>query len=240
MKCRHAKNADLENVSNILASAFSEEPVHKLIFPGRDRDSLIDVLRNFFRIYVNLASKYGGILLTENNAGTLVYFRPESMAMPKEELTKIDSQLRKVCGSDYSKAVAFIDGLEQHHPQTFHHYYISLLAVKRSCRGRGLVDDLFGEFNSILDKANLPCYAECTRFSTRTLIRRWGYTDAGSPISIDGFPKLYPVVRYPQNKAYFLPVGREIRLSFTLKLIACFALITPSFFTTFPIWNFTV
>ncbi len=48
MKCRLAKNTDLENVSDILATAFSEEPVHKLIFSGRDRDSLIDVLRNFF------------------------------------------------------------------------------------------------------------------------------------------------------------------------------------------------
>ncbi|WP_032116252.1 hypothetical protein WH390_12355 [Candidatus Arsenophonus nilaparvatae] len=198
MKCRHAKNTDLENVNDILATAFSEEPVHKLIFPGRDRDSLIDVLRNFFRIYVNLASKYGGILLTENDAGALVYFRPESMPMPKEELTQIDNQLRKVCGADYSKAVAFIDGLEQYHPHAFRHYYISLLAVKPSFRGKSLVDDLFSELNTILDKENLPCYAECTRFSTRTLIRRWGYIDAGSPISIDGFPKLYPIMRYPQ------------------------------------------
>ncbi|MFS1538380.1 MAG: hypothetical protein ACL7BU_06395 [Candidatus Phlomobacter fragariae] len=199
MKCRHAKDTELENVCDLLAIAFSEEPVHQLIFTGRDPESLIDVLRNFFRIYVNFASKYGGILLAENDAGALVYFRPEAMAMTKEELTMIDNQLRKVCGGDYSKAVAFIDGLEKYHPQTFPHYYISLLAVKRSCRGRGLVGDLFSEFNVILDKDNLPCYAECTRFSTRTLIRRWGYIDAGSPISIEGFPKLYPVWRDPQN-----------------------------------------
>ncbi len=67
----------------------------------------------------------GAKLVTENDAGALVYFRPESMPMPKEELTQIDNQLRKVCGADYSKAVAFIDGLEQYHPHAFRHYYIS-------------------------------------------------------------------------------------------------------------------
>lgn len=199
MKCRHAKDTDLENVCDLLAIVFSEEPLHQLIFTGRDRESLIDVLRNFFRIYVNLASKYGGILLAENDAGTLVYFRPEAMAITKEELTIIDTQLRKVCGVDYLKAAAFIDGLEQYHPKNLPHYYISLLAVKRSYRGRGLVGDLFNEFNAILDKDKLPCYAECTRFSTRTLIRRWGDIDTALPISIDGFPKLYPVWREPQS-----------------------------------------
>jgi len=53
--------------------------------------------------------------------------------------------------------------------------------------------------NSMLDKDNLPCYAECTRFSTRTLLRRWGYRDAGSPLHIDGFSKLFPIWREPRG-----------------------------------------
>ncbi|MDT9587596.1 MAG: hypothetical protein P6H82_03035 [Candidatus Arsenophonus melophagi] len=213
MKCKHIKNTDLktanlEIASNILATAFSEEPVHKLIFPVSDQESLIDILRDFFHIYVNLANKYGGILITKNNAGVLVYFRPELAVIPKEELANIDNQLHAVCGSHYSKVITFIDGLEQHHPKTFDHYYISLLAVTHSYRGRGLVNDLFSAFNNILDKAKLPCYAECTRYSTRTLIRRWGYMDLAFPISIHGFPKLYPVIRYPQINNVSLHLNR--------------------------------
>lgn len=196
MRCRHAKHSDLDRVCDLLATEFSDDPVHKVVFAGREDRT--DVLRRFFRIYVNLASERGGTLLAENNAGALVYFRPGAMEMTDEELTTIDNQLRKVCGTSYVAAATLADGLDYYHPRNRPHYYISLLAVQRSFRGRSVVSDLFNELNAILDKDNFPCYAECTRFSTRTLIRRWGYLDAGSPLHIEGFPELYPVWREPR------------------------------------------
>lgn len=196
MKCRHAKKDDLDSVCDILATEFYNEPLHQIIFP--DVETRTNILRHFFRIYVNLASQRGGILITGNNAGVLVYFRPDSMAMSHEELHFFDSQLRKVCGPRYTTALALNNGLEYYHPKTPSHYYISLLAVQKSFRGGNLVCSLFRTLNSILDEEGFPCYAECTRFSTRTLIRRWGYYDVASPLHIEGFPELYPVWREPQ------------------------------------------
>jgi hypothetical protein len=196
MKCRHARYGDFDRVCDILATAFYNEPIHQIIFP--DAETRADLLRDFFRIYVNLASQRGGTLLTENNDGVLVYFRPDSMEMNDKELTLFDNQLRKVCGSHYPAALALNNGLEYNHPRTPSHYYISLLAVQKSARGGSLVRSLFSTLNAMLDREGFPCYAECTRLSTRTLIRRWGYCDVASPLRIEGFPELYPVWREPQ------------------------------------------
>jgi hypothetical protein len=51
----------------------------------------------------------------------------------------------------------------------------------------------------MLDKENMPCYAECTVFSTRTLVRRFGFKDVGSPLVLEGFPELFPIWRVPQS-----------------------------------------
>lgn len=196
MRYIHAKASDFDRVCDLLATEFSNEPVHQIIFP--DENNRVDLLKDFFRIYVELASERGGTILAENNSGALVYFRPGSMEMTKEELVRVDNRLRKVCGSNYKAATTLTTGLENNHPQ-LPHYYISLLAVQRTARGGNIARDLFSKLNSILDKDNSPCYAECTRFSTRTLIRRWGYVDAGPPLHINGFPELYPVWREPQK-----------------------------------------
>ena len=196
MRYTHAKASDFDRVCDLLAAAFFNEPVHQIIFP--DENARMDVLKDFFRIYVELASERGGTILAEDNSGALVYFRPGSMEMTEEELKTCDDRLRKVCSSSYKAAATLTSGLEAHHPQR-PHYYISLLAVQRAARGGQIACNLFSELNSLLDKNNFPCYAECTRFSTRTLIRRWGYVDAGPPLHIDGFPALYPVWREPKK-----------------------------------------
>ncbi|WP_437611597.1 hypothetical protein [Erwinia sp. V71] len=196
MKCRHAKNTDLDKVCDILTTAFYNEPVHVVIFP--DDQTRYELLWRFFRLYVELAMERGGIILAENNAGALVYFRPGGMEMTPEDAASFDSKIREVCGVNYETAAALITGLDNYHPQTPPHYYISLLAVQPSERGGKVVTALFNELNSILNKNKFPCYAECTRYSTRTLIRRWGYHDSGAPLHVEGFNDLYPVWREPQ------------------------------------------
>ncbi len=199
MKCKHAKKSDLDKVCDILATAFFNEPVHVAIFP--DENTRFNVLWRFFRLYANLATERGGILLAENNAGALVYFRPDGMEMTPEDAMQFDKKIREVCGENYETAAALINGLDGYHPQNPPHYYISLLAVQPSERGGKVVSELFNELNAILDKERFPCYAECTRYSTRTLIRRWGYRDAGSPLQVEGFNDLFPVWREPKQTA---------------------------------------
>lgn len=196
MKCRHAKDSELDKVCDLLAEEFSNDPLHEVLFT--EPKERIRILRNYFRIYVDLASKRGGTLFAENDAGVLVYFRPEVMEMSDEDQVTIDNQIREVCGSYSATVAAYTQGLKHYHPRTPPHYYILLIAIRRSSRGGRVVTDLFSALHAMADKEKFPCYAECTKFSTRTNLRRWGYLDAGPPLRIDGFPELFPVWRESQ------------------------------------------
>ncbi|MBP2194601.1 hypothetical protein [Pantoea cypripedii] len=196
MKCRHARTSELDGVCDLLAMEFNNDPVHKVVFS--DPEGRIDFLRNYFRIYIDLASKYGGTLLAENNQGALVYLRPGAMEINDEDYAVMENKIREVSGSHYEKVAAYTRGLEHFHPRKPYHYYILLLAVQRASRGSSVVNDLFNSLHVIADREKFPCYAECTKFSTRTLLRRWHYRDAGFQLSIEGFPELFPVWREPQ------------------------------------------
>ncbi|MDO6406079.1 hypothetical protein [Pantoea phytobeneficialis] len=197
MKCRHAKDSDLDKVCDLLAKEFCHDPIYKVLFSGRD--DRVNILRDYFRIYVNIEIYRKGTLLSENDTDVLVYIRPEFIAEIVETHAQADEELRKVCGSSYKAASELINGLDRLHPLNPPHYFISLQAVQRSARGGEVVESLFRTLHDIIDKDKLPCYAECTRFSTRTLIRRWGYRDADFPLHIRGFPDLYPVWRDPKQ-----------------------------------------
>lgn len=199
MKCRHAKPYELDKVCELLASEFYHDPVLKFAFTDEDPVRRLETMRRFFRIYVDLTKNYGGVILDENYAGVLVYYHPKLMEMTTEENKQIYNLLEQECGVDYTTASTFMTGLDNYHPRNPPHFYIFLVAVSRVNRGGHIVKNLFGKLNEILDTAKLPCYAECTTFSTRTLVRRFGYRDAGKPLRIEGFPELFPIWREPNT-----------------------------------------
>lgn len=199
MRCIQAKDSDLDNICDLLAAEFFDDPIYKFIFTnpvGR-----IERLWRFFRIYVDLAREYGGILLVENYAGVQVYFRPELMEKNTEFLD-INNRLRLACGSNYKTAAAWMKGCDNYHPRTPPHYFLFLTAVESAHRGRDgarVMKTLFSELSIILDKEGLPCYSECTRRAGQIITRRYGFRNAAPPRSVEGFPEFYPIWREPQK-----------------------------------------
>lgn len=198
MEIIQATEADLDNVAEIMATEFFDDPVLKYAFTSSGADQRRKNLQGLFRVVGNLALTFGGVYLAENNVGALIFFKPELLEMTDEENAVIDNQLRQQCGDDFVTVAAFMHGLDRYHPRTPPHYYVFAIAVQRQRRGREIMTNLLTKFHNILDRESFPCYAECTSYSTRTLVRRFGYRDAGPPIHIDGFPDLFPIWREPQ------------------------------------------
>lgn len=196
MEIKHATEFELDKVCEILATEFYNDPVLNHAFDDTDRERRMDALKSFFKIYVDLAKKYGGVLLAENELGVLVYFRPEMIDIIDKN--KIDEQLRQKCEQYYSSVALLMDGLDHYHPQNIPHYYIFVIAVKSLHRRKGVAMTLLTKFNNILDKNKTPCYSECTTSGTQALFIKAGYVSSGQPILIDEFPLLLPVWRDPK------------------------------------------
>ncbi len=199
MQCIQAKDSDLDNICDLLAAEFFDDPIYKFVFTnpvGR-----IDRLWRFFRIYVDLAREYDGILLLENYAGVQVFFRPELMERINESLD-LDKRLRLACGSDYMTVATWMKGCDNYHPRTPRHYYLFLTAVESTHRGHDgarVMKTLFRELSIILDKAGFPCYSECTRRGGLGISKPFGFQYAGSARCVEGFPEYYPIWREPQK-----------------------------------------
>ena len=195
MKCRAVKDCEINSVIDLLTNEFFDDPVLKYAFIDVDLEKRKDSMRFFFDLYTRLAIQNGGVIVTEGITGALVYFNTLFIEMSADERMIIDKELRKGCGDSYELISKFMNGLDIFHPNELPHIYIFLVAVSKPCRGGRVVSALFRKMNRILDTGNLPCYAECTTYATRTLLRRYGYYDAGAPINIEGFPLLYPIWR---------------------------------------------
>ncbi|MFT4272516.1 MAG: GNAT family N-acetyltransferase [Pantoea sp.] len=197
MKCRHAKESELKNVCDLLVSEFYNDPVLRFAFRQTNRDKRLVRLKFFFEIYINLARKFGGILLSQNDVGVLVYFRPEIMEVGNLEHERIDSLLQQECGSDYENITALMNGLYNYHPYERPHYYVFLIAVRDSFRRKGVATELLSALNIILDQEQMACYAECTASTTQNLFEQVGYRAVNPPLIIEGFPQMFPVWREP-------------------------------------------
>lgn len=199
MKCRHAKSSELDKVCELLASEFYHDPVLNFAFTDTSPARRLETMKRFFRIYIDLARDYGGILLAEDNVGVLVYFYPKLMEMSDEENDRIDSLLRQECGSDYTSITSFMSGLERHHPMLQSHYYVFLIAVEKMHRRKGVGSNLLCNLNTLLERDRVACYAECTSLNSLALFERCGYRNGTSSLNIDGFPELHPVWREAQS-----------------------------------------
>lgn len=197
MKCRHAKESELDKVCELLAAEFYHDPVLKFAFTDVDVSRRLETMKKFFRIYVELAQENGGILLAEDDVGVLVYFHPQLAEMTKEENERLDSLLKQECGVDYKKIASFMSGLERHHPRLESHYYVFLIAVENLHRRKGIGTILLSSLNNLLKRDKVGCYAECTTLSSLALFERCGYLNGTSCLNIEGFPELYPVWREP-------------------------------------------
>lgn len=196
MEIKHATELELDKVCEILATEFYNDPVLSHAFDDTVREQRTVALQSFFKIYVDLAKKYGGVLLAENDIGVLVYFRSEMIG--SIDKNKIDEQLRQKCEQYYTSVALLMNGLEHYHPQNTPHYYVFAIAVKSLHRRKGVAMTLLSEFNRMLDKNKSPCYSECTTSGTQALFIKAGYVSSSQPILIDEFPLLLPVWRDPQ------------------------------------------
>lgn len=109
MKIRHATTTALDTVCEILACEFYND-----CSAWRLRERRIAALRYFFRIQSVLASRHRVILLAENDAGVMVYFRPDFMEEEQEDTD--DYRLREVYGIDYPAVTALMNGLNHYTP----------------------------------------------------------------------------------------------------------------------------
>ena len=197
-----ATEADTDALSQVIADAFGDLPQSQWLIS--DPDARREILPGYFRILVEHALATGTVHTTADRSAAALWIPigAEGATHPRDYAAR----LAEVTGPWASRFTAFDATLERHHPASFAHHHLAILAVHPARQGQGTGSALLRAYHQVLDQGlNLPAYLEAAEWRTRQLYRRHGYLPSGLFYLPDGGPPMFPMARPAQQGP--APVG---------------------------------
>ncbi|MCE0766406.1 GNAT family N-acetyltransferase [Pseudonocardia kujensis] len=186
-------------VAATLAAAFRDDPVFAWIHP--DPAYRADRTRFFFDLAVEVLAQHDDTWAAVPEVegvidGAALWVPHGSAPMSDEEGEAFCGALAQQAGDDAERLFALMTAMEQHHPQEPHEY-LWFLGVHPQRQGRGLGSATMAPVLARADRAGHPAYLEATTVRAKALYERHGFV-AGTPISVDDSPPLWPMWRDPR------------------------------------------
>ncbi len=193
---RPAGEAELDELSAVLASAFEDDPVFTWLLPRRGGGRRERLVR-FFRLELqHIVWPAGRVLTTSGLEGASLELPPGAWKMPiKPQLTHGPAFMR-VFGGRLGHAMALITLMERRHIRE-PHYYIPYIGVAPPNQGRGLGSALLRPTLDRCDREGLPAYLEATDERNAALYARLGFEHLGE-FRLGSSPPLWPMRRAPE------------------------------------------
>ncbi|WFE26884.1 GNAT family N-acetyltransferase [Solwaraspora sp. WMMD791] len=193
---RDATPDDIPQAATLLTEAFLIAPVSQWLVT--DIDARVTTFRTLFTLELEHALDVGA---TVHVAGPLsavaIWYRRERPA-PTGQVT-IHQRRMLLAAGIWQHRVAALDALlDQHRPETPHHY-LAYLGVTPWLQGRGIGTALLRHQHQLLDAAAEPAYLEATTPRNRGLYQRHGYA-AAEPIPLPDGPSVWPMWRAPRPR----------------------------------------
>lgn len=167
---RTAHMGDADEIADILAEAFSDDPVMTwTVGDARPiRTLFIELARG---VYL----KNGFAHLVEGAAATLWLPAGAPYAVPfRNELRIAGAVLRHGGFGAVRRSFAAVDVMEKHHPQA-PHYYLFAVGVRKIAQGRGLGGAVLREGLRKADEEGAPSYLENSNPKNTPLYERLGF-----------------------------------------------------------------
>jgi len=183
---RNAGDAgDIAASADLIALSFDHLAANHYLVP--DERQRLSVMREFFFLLTEHAANGAGeVLLTEDGAGTAVWFdRTTEPTEPDGYEERMTAAAGEFIGRFNELDLLF----EKNHP-TPPHWHLAFLAVHPDRWGHGLGGALMDHTHARLDAAGVPAYLEATNPDNQRVYRRHGYQDM-NPFAIllaDGTP----------------------------------------------------
>jgi GNAT superfamily N-acetyltransferase len=192
-----AQEADIEILSQVIASAFCDLPPSRWLVP--DPAARREIFPGYFRIYVEHAMASGTVHTTIDRAAAALWL-PVSQN-PASPPPGYDQRLAAATVPWADRFRAFDATLGRHHPAGTAHHHLAILAVRPGRQGRGTGSRLLRAGHEILDQHGTPAYLEAATLRTTRLYQRHGYTvRPGGPFCLpDGVTMMWPMWREPQQ-----------------------------------------
>jgi GNAT superfamily N-acetyltransferase len=192
---RRATEADAEQVTELLALAFYEDPTWSWAFPDHERR--LDQHRLWWGLYVRSAMPRGWAWMTEDGGAAAVWVPPGVPELSAEDGARAEPLLRELVGAHADAVLTLIDSFESAHPAEPPHFYLSLLGTHPDHRGQGKGMGLLAENLARIDALGMPAYLESSNRANDHRYARLGFVEVGEFAAPGGEPTVGCMWRDP-------------------------------------------
>ena len=155
---RIATLADTDAIVSTISTAFFRDPVWAPVFPDEEqRTAQAEVM---WHLHIASALRYPWTLITANVEAAAVWIPPGGTELTEQEENGLEDLLTRAAGQESSQAILDIyNQLEAAHPVE-PCFYLSLLGVHDTYRGKGLGMGLLAESLRRIDALGAAAYLE--------------------------------------------------------------------------------
>ena len=196
---RELRREDIPRLSEVLAQAFSTDPV--LDWAMRSDKRRMDALCAMFRRGIQGTLRYGQETTTTDLNACAIWAPPEALNEPHNILDLILSFPRLIGYSGFGRArrmMAFFKACEDHRPRV-PHQYLDFIGVDPNKQGQGYASALLRYTLTRLDAQGTPAYLESSNPRNNPLYQRHGFKITEEVRLLDG-PTLWCMWREPSQE----------------------------------------
>lgn len=189
---RPATAADTPTVCEVLARAFSADPVMQFMFPDpalRQRK-----LPMLFKLLQGMNLPLGGCEVTSGIEAATIWFPPGKPGIPLwQVLLHLPSFLAIYGIGGAGRALTLLGAMDKHHPKE-PHWYLMVIGTDPAKQGKGFGGIALRHRLAEVDAARLPAYLEASKPENVPIYQNFGFELQGD-LQIPGGPVIYPMWR---------------------------------------------
>jgi GNAT superfamily N-acetyltransferase len=193
---RAATPEDAATVGDVLASAFSTDPLWRWVTSERGADPRR--LRPIFTAMarINLRRADGEVLVTGDADGAAIWYPPKRWRLQGTENLRLAPGALRTFGRSVRRGMQVGQATEQAHPAE-PHWYLDLLGVRTDRQRKGIGSAVLTPVLERCDAGGVPAYLAASEGAV-SLYARHGFVERGAIGMPSGCPPLVPMWREPR------------------------------------------
>lgn len=172
-----SQSEQTQDVADILARAFYDDPLHRFLFPGQRR---MDVLRSYFKASISDAMRHGKVLVAgglQGTGGAAILLPAQAHPLSLPRLLKFTPTAVKAAFYYPSRAVKIVKsiGMIEGVHKRYEHAYLSSIGVEANCRGQGVGGKLLDAVFDYSEGLRQAIFLETWTAANRDWYQRHGF-----------------------------------------------------------------
>ncbi|MGE5857750.1 MAG: GNAT family N-acetyltransferase [Solirubrobacterales bacterium] len=194
---RRVTAAEADEVTELFALAFNEDPTWSWAFPDPERR--MEHHRAFWGLFMHSAVPYGWVWMTEDGGAASLWIPPGEPELSAEDEAALEPLVRSRVGSHGEDVLTLVESFDSNHPREEPHYYLSLLGTHPDHRGQGKGMRLLAANLEEIDALGMPAYLESSNRANDHRYERLGFVQVGEFAAPGGEPTVGCMWRDPRS-----------------------------------------